>query len=46
MRSIEIPQSQTDSIGDATEATWNACGSGDILFAKVDESECYALFGG
>ncbi|XP_027171090.1 WD repeat-containing protein DDB_G0290555-like isoform X2 [Coffea eugenioides] len=46
MRAIEIPQSQTDSKGNATETTWNACGSGDILFAKVDESECYALFGG
>lgn len=46
MKSIEIPQSQEDIIGDATQSTWNVCGSGDILFAKVEESECYALFGG
>ncbi|KAL3509761.1 hypothetical protein ACH5RR_029162 [Cinchona calisaya] len=46
MKSIEIPQSCTDTISDAAQTTWNTCGSGDILFSKVDENECYALFGG
>ncbi|CAH9106580.1 unnamed protein product [Cuscuta europaea] len=46
IRSFEFPKSPGDSTSDASQTTWNACGSGNILCSKVDSSENYALFGG
>ncbi|XP_010549427.1 PREDICTED: WD repeat-containing protein 74 isoform X2 [Tarenaya hassleriana] len=46
LRSISFPDGQKDSLDISSAKTWKACGSGDLLFAKVDGSENFALSGG
>lgn len=46
MESIELGKTQAEFVRDPSPTVWNVCGSGNILFSKVDGNEDYALFGG
>ncbi|CAA7030683.1 unnamed protein product [Microthlaspi erraticum] len=44
LRSVKFPADSTDEA--AAPKTWKACGTGELLFGKVDGSENFGLFGG
>ncbi|KAL5060402.1 hypothetical protein RYX36_032006 [Vicia faba] len=46
IRSIEVPDSETESSSTNSSKTWNVCNSGNVLCCKVDGNEKFALFGG
>ncbi|CAH8389559.1 unnamed protein product [Eruca vesicaria subsp. sativa] len=46
LRTVQFPDAPADSADDAAPKTWKACGSGELLFGKVDGTENFGLFGG
>ncbi|CAN6816982.1 unnamed protein product, partial [Brassica oleracea] len=46
LRTVKFPYARDDSTDEAAPKTWKACGSGEVLFGKVDGSENFGLFGG
>ncbi|KAM3271070.1 WD repeat-containing protein 74-like [Capsicum chacoense] len=46
LKYVKMSKSLEDSGGEGAQTTWNVCGSGSILFSKVDADENHALFGG
>lgn len=46
MESMELGKTQAEFVRDPSPTVWNVCGSGNILFSKVNGNEDYALFGG